>query len=132
MVRPSDGCGMAIHNRSPVLMARIVDNTGRIIRPAEVDKIKYWIYEFDRNAQRGVVPRHDGIAINVPQVLFDALQNGDLWSLDALGYNFRHAFDFTQSDTCAMAGKHFDVRYEFTPKIGQKAIIRFQLGSLSR
>lgn len=134
MVPPSDGCGTALENGSAVLMARIVDNTGRTIRRADVAAIEYWIYELDHRLWRGcrVVAGHDGVALNIGDVLFDALQNGGLWSLDAMGYNFRHAFDVAEDDTLATAGKHFDVRYEFTPKIGQKAIIRFQLGSLSR
>jgi hypothetical protein len=125
---------MRLKNGSAVLMARIVDSAGRTIRQADVAAIEYWIYELDHRLPRGrrVVAAHDGVALNVGEVLCDSLHTRGLWTVDVVGYNFRHEFDVAQDDTLATAGKHFDVRYEFTPKIGQKTIIRFQLGSLSR
>ena len=123
---------MAIGNGSAVLMARIVDSAGRSIRRADVGKIEYWIYELDHRLPRGrrAVAGHDGVALDVGDVLFDSLQARGLWTIDAVGYNFRHEFDVAQDDTLLAAGKRLDVRYVFTPRIGQKTIIRFQLRSL--
>jgi hypothetical protein len=133
MFPPDDGCGIAIENGAAVLMARIVDGAGRSIRQVEVAAIAYWIYEIDDRLPRGrVAAGHDGVALDVSKVLFDSLQAGGLWSIDVSGYNFRHEFDVPHDDILFTAGACFDIRYEFTPMIGQKTIIRFQLGRLSR
>lgn len=117
-----------LENGSAVLMARIVDSAGRTIRRADVAEIEYSIYERDRR----VVAGHDGVALHVRDVLFDSLQNCGSWSLDDVGYNFRHIFDVPQKEMRATARKRFSIRYAFTPKIGPTVMIRFQLGSLSR
>ena len=117
-----------IENGSAVLMARIVDSGGRTIRRADVAEIEYSIYERERR----VVAGRDGVTLHVRDVLFDSLQNCGSWSVDAVGYNFRHIFNVPQKDMRATARKSFSVRYAFTSTIGQTVMIRFQLGRLSR
>jgi hypothetical protein len=133
MFPPSDECGIAIENGAAVLMARIVDGAGRSIRRADVAAVAYWIYEIDDRLPHGrVVAGYDGIALDVREVLFNSLQAGGLWTVDVSGYNFRHEFDVPPEEILVTAGARFDIYYEFTPMFGEKTIIRFQLGSLSR
>jgi len=108
-------------------MARLVAGAGTIIRCASVNAITYSVHELDprRPRCRGVVAGRDGVALDVGVVLFDSLQKCGLWTLDEVGYNFRHEFDVDKNDSTA--GKHYQVRYEFTPTIGPKTIITFQL-----
>jgi len=55
------------------------------------------------------------------------LQTGGLWTIDQVGYNFRHEIDVSQDEAFPKAGAHYQVRYELTPPTGQKSIVRFQL-----
>ena len=133
MFPPSDECGIALENGAAVLMARIVDGTGRSIRRADVAAIAYSIYEINDRLPRGrAVAGHEGVALDVGEVLFDTLLARGLWTLDAIGYNFRHEFDVPHDDILGTAGKRFGVRYQLTSTFGEKMIIRFQLGRRSR
>jgi hypothetical protein len=134
MIELNHGNGMAIENGYAVLMARIVDCHGRTIQRKDVAAIAYWIYEraSQRPGRLQAVDGHDGVELDVAIVLSDALQTCRLWSVDAVGYNFRHEIDVLQADVLTEPGKHFDICYEFAPQLGEKVIIRFQAGSLVR
>jgi hypothetical protein len=108
-------------------MARLVAGAGRIIQRASVIAITYSVHELEpcRQRCRGVVAGHDGVALDIGAVLFDALQKCRFWTVDDLGYNFRHEFDVHAHD--GRAGEHYQIRYELTPTIGPKTIIAFQL-----
>ena len=119
---------MAIENGCAVLMARIVDRDGRAIRPTDVAAIEYWIYELER---RLPLDGHDGVELDVGDVMLDALQT-DRWTVDVVGYNFRHEIDVLRIGKLAAADRHFELCYLFTSEFGERMIIRFQLGRLSR
>jgi hypothetical protein len=129
MPQASDILGTAFKNGSAILMARIVDSAGAYIQQSGVSAIKYSIYELDpcRPDNLAAVTGHDAVSLIVSGVVYDTLQTGGLWTIDAVGYNFRHQISVNQNEAFPKAGTLYQVRYELTPTTGQKSIIRFQL-----
>lgn len=129
MPQASDILGTAFKNGSAILMARIVDSAGAYIQQSGVSAIKYSIYELDpcRPDNLAAVTGHDAVSLIVSGVVYDTLQTGGLWTIDAVGYNFRHQINVSQNEAFPKAGTLYQVRYELTPTTGQKSIIRFQL-----
>jgi hypothetical protein len=129
MPQASDILGTAFKNGSAILMARIVDSAGAYIQQSGVSAIKYSIYELDpcRPDNLAAVTGHDAVSLLVSGVVYDTLQTGGLWTIDAVGYNFRHQINVSQNEAFPKAGTLYQVRYELTPTTGQKSIIRFQL-----
>ena len=129
MPTAKDVHGTAFKNGSAVLMARIVDASGAHVQQAGIAAIEYSILELDpcRPDDLTVVAGHDGASLTVANVIFNALQTGGLWTVDEVGYNFRHEIDVSSSEAFPKAGTQYQVRYELTPTTGQKSIVRFQL-----
>jgi len=129
MPQANDIFGTAFKNGSAVLMARIVDSAGDYVQQSGIASIKYTVYELDpcRPDSLAAVAGHDAQSLNVADVVFNSLQTGGLWTVDAVGYNFRHEIDVSQNEAFPKAGVQYQVRYEMTPTAGQKTIVRFQL-----
>lgn len=129
MPQANDIFGTAFKNGSAILMARIVDAAGANVQQSGVAAIEYSIYELDpcRPDDLAAVAGHDGVALTVANVIYNTLQTGGLWTLDAVGYNFRHEIDVTSSEAFPKAGVEYQIRYELMPATGQKSIVRFQL-----
>lgn len=129
MPTAKDIYGTAFKNGTAVLMARIVDAAGANVQQAGLAAIKYSVLELDpcRPDQLVAVTGHNGVTLTVSNVVFNALQTGGLWTVDEVGYNFRHEIDVSSSEAFPKAGAHYQVRYELTPTAGQKSIVRFQL-----
>jgi hypothetical protein len=129
MPQAKDIHGTAFKNGSAVLMARIVDAAGANVQQAGLSAIEYTIFELDpcRPDQLVPVPGHEGASLTVTSVVYNALQTGGLWTVDDVGYNFRHEIDVGTSEAFPKAGVQYQVRYELTPTTGQKTIVRFQL-----
>jgi hypothetical protein len=110
-------------------MARIVDAAGANVQQAGIAAIEYSIYELDpcRPDVLVAVAGHDGASLTVASVIFNALQTGGLWTVDDVGYNFRHEINVSTNEAFPKAGGQYQVRYELTPASGQKTIVRFQL-----
>jgi len=129
MAQAKDIFGTAFKNGSAILMARIVDAAGANVQQAGIAAIEYSIYELDpcRPDNLAVVAGHDVVSLVVADVIFNALQTGGLWTVDEVGYNFRHEIDVSTTEAFPKAGVQYQVRYELTPTAGQKTIVRFQL-----
>jgi hypothetical protein len=129
MPHASDIHGTAFKNGSAVLMARIVDSAGDYVQQVGITEIEYSIYELDpcRSDVLAPVAGHDGVALDVEDVIYNTLETGGLWTVDETGYNFRHEIDVSQSEAFPKAGVQYQVRYELTPSVGQKTIVRFQM-----
>jgi hypothetical protein len=129
MPQASDVLGTAFKNGSAILMARIVDSAGAYIQQSGLSAVAYSIYELDpcRPDNAVVVAGHDSVSLSVSSVVYNSLQTGGLWTIDAVGYNFRHQINVSQDEAFPKAGAHYQVRYELTPTAGQKSIVRFQL-----
>ena len=129
MPQAKDIFGTAFKNGSAILMARIVDSTGANVQQSALASIEYSIFELDpcRPDNLVVVAGHDGAELDVEDVVFNSLQTGGLWTVDAVGYNFRHEIDVSASEAFPKAGVQYQIRYELVPTSGQKTIVRFQL-----
>jgi hypothetical protein len=129
MSQANDIFGTAFKNGSAILMARIVDAAGASVQQSGLTAIEYSIFELDpcRPDNLVAVAGHDGVTLVVADVIFNALQTGGLWTVDAVGYNFRHEIDVSTTEAFPKAGAQYQVRYQLTPTSGQKTIVRFQL-----
>jgi hypothetical protein len=132
MPQAKDIYGTVFRNGSAVLMARIVDANGVNVQQAGVAAIEYSIFELDpvRPDHLAVVAGHDAVVLDVSGVVHNSLQTGGLWTVDDVGYNFRHDIDVTVAEAFPKAGLDYQVRYELTPTIGQKTIVRFHLRAI--
>ena len=115
--------GKSQSNGGAVLMARIVDRTGRAIRPAEVAAIRYSI------GRANSLRRMDSVELDVGDVMFEELHCGGRWSVDNFGYNFRHEMTFDADSVSPQPDKHFEVRYTLTATSGEVTNLRFQLAA---
>jgi hypothetical protein len=129
MPQAKDIFGTAFKNGSAILIARIVDAGGANVQQAGIAAIEYSIYELDpcRPDSLAAVAGHDSASLDVADVIFNTLQTGGLWTVDEVGYNFRHEIDVSTAEAFPRAGVQYQVRYELTPATGQKTIVRFQL-----
>jgi hypothetical protein len=129
MLRTSGHRDTSFLNGSAVLMARIVDRDGVCIEPANVRATEYSVYELDPwwPNQLNVVPGRSSVPVDVDDVLIDALEVGDLWTVDAAGYNFRHEIDFGRGRPFPKAGFQYEVCYKITFASGEATNVRFQL-----
>ncbi|MEX2316322.1 MAG: hypothetical protein WD669_04160 [Pirellulales bacterium] len=129
MPQANDIFGTAFKNGSAVLMARIVDSAGVNVQQSGLTAIKYSVFELDpcQPDSLFIVSGHNDVTLTVASVIYNALQAGGLWTVDAVGYNFRHEIDVSQDAAFPKAGVQYQVRYTLTPTSGQKTIVRFQI-----
>lgn len=132
MPEAQDIHGAVFERGSAVLLARVVFADGDAIVPSDLTSVRYAIYELDPCAGGAgqAVAGHDNVALVVGDVLFDTLQTGDPWTVDAEGYNFRHEIDVGANDGFPVAGRDYQVRYELQPVTGQRVVLRFQLRAI--
>lgn len=124
--------GTVFQNGTAVLMARVVGPDGDPIETADVSSIRYSIYEINHldPGDLSVVAGHEDVALTVGNVIYDTLQTGGLWTVDATGYNFRHEVDVSSDPAFPNAHADYQVRYEVTPTSGQVVVFRFLLHAL--
>jgi hypothetical protein len=95
---------------SIVLLARIVDGAGRPVRAADVVGIESSVWEVDSYMP---IAR---IGANPFEVILPSLVRGQSWTVDDVGYNFRHDLthvaDFARLALPEFSG-HVEVRYDF-------------------
>jgi len=116
-------------NATALFMARVENATGTVITQSSTSSIRYSVYELDADDPDSfvVVVGHDNVTLDVAEVIFDALQNDEAWTIDTTGYNFRHELDVSQNEAFSQAGRLYQVRYELTPGDGQKIVFRFKV-----
>jgi hypothetical protein len=129
MVRINDTSCAAFEQGSVILMARIIDRNGVPIRRSDIGTIEYSVFELDfrRPENLSAVCGQEAVVLDVADVIFDSPQIGDWWTVDAMGYNFRHQIYFARNQKFSKAGLRYEVRYEVTLTGGQQAVIRFRL-----
>jgi hypothetical protein len=121
--------GAATTSQSAVLMARIVDASGRSVSRADIVSIRYSILEVNasRPNELTAVAGHDRVPLEVDAVFHDWLEFGELWSVDDEGYNFRHEIVWHPTASFPKPHAHYQVVYELTSVAGDSATIRFAL-----
>jgi hypothetical protein len=121
--------GNAFKNGSAILMARIVGAGGVNILRSEINAIRYSVYlldDFDPD-QRTAVAGHDNVLLATAGLVFDSLQTDPAWTVDAVGYNFRHILDVSTHPAFSVAGRRYLVEYRLTPTTGQVILVRFRI-----
>jgi hypothetical protein len=129
MAEALDIYGAAFKNGSATLMARIVGANGVNITQADIATISYSAFLLDdRNPDsRTPVTGHSAITLPVYQVVFNTLQNDATWTVDSIGYNFRHVLDTAVHPVFAVAGRRYLVEYALTPLSGQVVLVRYRI-----
>jgi hypothetical protein len=129
MAEAMDIYGTAFKNGSATLMARIVGAAGANITQADIAAIRYSVYMLDdQNPDgRAAVAGHSQVALPVYQVVFNSLQNDATWTVDAVGYNFRHVLDISSHPAFAVAGRRYLIEYALTPIAGQIILVRYRI-----
>ena len=119
--------GTVFKNGSAVLLARIVDVNGDAVATSDLSSVSYSVLEIDPVDHDTLTPiaGHDEVTLDVADVFYDTLQTDGAWSVDEVGYNFRHELEVDTDEAFIVAGANYQVRYEVTPATGQKLVFRF-------
>jgi hypothetical protein len=125
----TDIYGTVQKNGTATFLARIVDATDALVRPAAIAAVQYCVYLLDDQDpdQWTAVTGHDRVALTVAAVVLDQVQTDSLWTADTLGYNFRHELDVSVCQAFPTAGRHYLVEYTLTPTLGQVIKVRFRV-----
>lgn len=122
---------IATTNRSAVLMARIVDQGGRTVPLEQVESIAYMLFDVSTEDEPLAV-EEDVEWLAVDEVMFDSLQLGESWALDACGYNFRHEIEFPPTKRKRSVVKSYVAAYLFRSVEGAENVIHFELKGVTR
>ena len=128
MAEAMDIFGTAFKNGSAVLLARIVGVDGENITQADIATIRYSVYLLDDQDadSRTAVTGHSQVTLPVYQVVYNSLQQDATWTVDSIGYNFRHVLDVTAQPAFAAAGRRYLIEYALTPLSGQVILVRYR------
>ena len=116
--------------QAAVLMARLEDCEGAILSPATIRSIEYLLVELaaDRPGGARPVAGHYGRSLCVEDIVSGDLQTGEGWSVDDVGYNFRHRFSIRRVvDLLRRHEMLFEMRYVITHATGEKSTVRFRV-----
>jgi hypothetical protein len=121
--------GVAFKNGSATLMARIVGVAGANIQRGDIAAVHYTVFLLDdQDADaRTAISGHADALLAVASVVFDSLQTDPVWTIDTVGYNFRHVLDVSAHQAFAVAGRRYLVEYRLTPTAGQVIVVRFRI-----
>ena len=129
MADAADVHGVVFKNSSAILLARVVGAQGAPLTQSDVASAKYTAYLLDENDpdQAAPITGHTGVAVDVASLVYNGLENDDLWDVDDSGYNFRHTLDVSADAAFAIAGRRYLVEFELTPPAGQVIRLRFRI-----
>ena len=124
--------GTVFKNGAAIFLARVVGADGLPLTPAAIASAKYSVLQLDEADPNVETPvaGHSAVTLAPGAVLLASLQIDNLWSLDAVGYNFKHVLDVSAQQAFAAAGLYYRVRYELTPAVGQVILVRFKLKAI--
>ncbi len=63
----------------------------------------------------------------VASLIHEQLSTAFPWTVDQIGYNFRHVLDVTSHPAFPTAGRHYLVEFSLRPVRGQVILVRFRL-----
>jgi len=126
MIRTSTNTNLDIREGSSplVLRARILDGAGRPVRATDVVGIECSVWDVDSRV------RLAAMEANPCDVILPSLKQDGSWTIDDIGYNFRH--DLTNlADFASLAVEEFggrvEMRYEFLLIDCTRATVSFYL-----
>jgi hypothetical protein len=109
---------------SIVLLARILDAAGRLVRATDVVGVNCTVREIDSYMPLA------GIDVNPFEVILPSLVRDQSWTVDGIGYNFRHHLS-PIADLVSRADSEFsgrvEVRYNFMLVDCSRATLSFYL-----
>ncbi len=114
---------------SIVLLARVVDGAGRPIQPADVLEIEFTVHERDScgATMSAMNAEHPVKRLSAIEVISPLLVRDDLWSIDDVGYNFRHDVAIGDHIATRQVSGHVELRYVFVLTDNTRSTVRFQL-----
>ena len=132
MANASDIHGVVFKNGSATLLARVVGSDGSPVEQGEIASAAYTVYLLDESDADTATPvtGHTDVAVAVASLIYDGLQNDDLWDVDEEGYNFKHVLDVSGNEAFATAGRSYRVLFRLTPTTGQVIIVRFRVHAI--
>jgi len=132
MADAADIHGVVFKNGSATLLARVVGAEGAPVTQSGVASAKYTAYLLDENDPDAATPvaGHTDVAVEVASLIYDTLQDDDLWDVDETGYNFKHVLDVSANQAFATAGRTYRVVFELTPASGQVILVRFRVHAI--
>ena len=132
MANASDIHGVVFKNGSATFLARVVGVQGTCITQANIASAKYTVFLLDENDPDAATPvtGHTDVAVDVASLVYDGLENDDLWDVDDVGYNFKHVLDVAAHQPFATAGRTYRVVFELTPTSGQPILVRFRVHAI--
>ncbi|MCS7237909.1 MAG: hypothetical protein NZ899_06520 [Thermoguttaceae bacterium] len=124
--------GTVFRGGSAILLARVVGEDGRVLRPEDISNASYSVYELDAHDPdvRRPVTGHVDRPLTVGEVLSPHLRRDFPWDVDEVGYNFRHVLETVSTPCFPHAGRHYLVEVRFNPVRGQPILVRFRLWSI--
>ena len=124
--------GQVFRDGSATLLARVVGGDGAQLTQADITAAQYTIYLLDHNDPnvQDAVEGHEDVDVAPADLLFDMPQLDALWTVDAVGYNFRHALDVSTSAAFPLAGRAYLIVFKLTPTAGPVILVRFRLAAI--
>jgi len=124
--------GVVFKNGSATLLARVVGADGSAVTQSDISTAKYTAYLLDEDDPdvATAVTGHTDVSVDVASLIYDGLQNDDLWDVDDTGYNFKHVLDVSSHQVFTIAGRIYRIVFELTPTSGQVILVRFRLHAI--
>lgn len=123
--------GVVLERSSAVLLARVVHADDQPIVPAEIGSIAYTVTQRPGcGGAKQAVSGHENVPLSPESVLYGTLQTGAEWTVDAVGFNFRHELNVSTDAAFPSGGRAYEVRYELTPLAGQAVVVRFLIRAI--
>ncbi len=132
MSSAKDIYGTVFKGGTATLLARVVGNGGAAIVPGDIAQINYSIYLLDDDdaGRCDAVAGHDAVSLDVAATVANQLQLDALWTVDTIGYNFRHTPDTSAAAAFPTAGRQYLVEYRLVPVNGQVILVRFRVNAI--
>ena len=122
MPTPTPILGVAIEDGGATLLARIVGNNAANITIASISTITYQV--FTKGATTDIAANSP---LTVASAIFDTLQTDAVWTVDSIGYNFKHAAVPLEFPT----GNEVSVfEFKFTPVSGEVFYVLYEIDVL--
>lgn len=100
-----------------------VSGEGKFVKQADLSEVTYQVYEKQTDGSYTAVAG-EGATLTITDVIIDTPDtSGEIWSIDSIGYNFRHDLPATSFTT---GGKIYKVEYKFTFSGGEVTFARYE------
>ena len=129
MTDAADIPGTVFKEGSATLLARAVGADGSPLTQSDLASATYTVALLDESDPDAATPvtGHTDVAVDVASLVYDTLQNDDLWDVDEEGYNFKHVLDVSANQAFATAGRSYRITFELVPASGQVILVRFRV-----